>query len=145
METLIDHVMSETSSCKMLLASSFLQMDLQTTESKVYSETCQKYAQILVPVVSTSSTPRARHDRLWAQDKSFHQIPPSIQKVVVEGCQGELQPAPNTFSERWKQQRTELRIPTIHYDPFLAYKFQNALIDISQKPPSSATSFHSSS
>lgn len=57
----------------------------------------KKYTHMTVNVVSTSSTPQARDNCVWAEDsKAFHQIPLSVQKVAVEGCQGELQPAANT-------------------------------------------------
>ena len=95
-QTLINHPMAEAFNHKMTLASlSFRPIFRLRTE--FYFETWKKYTHMMVHAVSTSSTPWARHDCVWVEDsKAFHQIPLSVQKVVVAGCQGELQPAPNT-------------------------------------------------
>lgn len=118
--------------------------------TKFYFEMWKKYTHLMVHAVSTSLTPRARHDCVWAEDsKAYHQIPLSVQKVVVEGCQGELQPAPNTCllwdgNSRDHSSKSRQLIITTAITTSLAYKIWNDLIGISLKPPFSATSFHNS-
>lgn len=104
----------------------------------------------MVHAVSISSTPSARHDCVWAEDsKAFQQIPLSVQKIVVEGYQGELQPAPKTCllwdgNSRDHSSNSRQLIITTAITTSLAYKFWNVLIGISLKLPFSARSFHNS-
>lgn len=87
-----------------------------------------------VHAVSTSSTPQARDDCVWAEDsKAFHQIPLSVQKVAVEGCQGELQPALNTGllrdgNSRDQSSSSRQVIITTAITTSLEYTFWNVLI-----------------
>lgn len=62
-----------------------------------YFEMWQKYTQMMVHVVSTSSAPQAGHDHACAEDKSFHQIPLSIHKVLVEGVRVSCSQTPTCF------------------------------------------------
>lgn len=145
--TLINHLMAETLNCEMTLASSSFRLIFRLW-TKLYLEMWKKYTHMMVHTVS--STPWARHYCVWAEDsKAFHQIPLNVQKVVVEGYQGELQPAPKTCllwdgNSGDHSSNSRQLIITTAITTSLAYKFWNVLIGISLKLPFSATSFHNS-